>query len=339
MLLVTGAAGYIGSHFVRYYLEKYQDREVVAVDNLSMGHRESLSGRHEARIRFHQAEIGDRQGISRILKDNQVDAVVHFAANAYVGESQIKPFKYLDNNVGATTGLLAAMDESGVKRIVFSSTCASYGNPHYSPMDEAHPQKPINTYGVSKYMVEEMLRSLALASNFKFACLRYFNAAGADESGEIGESHDPETHLIPLALFASLGKSAGLKVFGDDYDTPDGTCVRDYVHVFDLASAHCLALDLLESADYKGDMQESAEKGIAINLGTAHGASVKEVIAATEKVTGRPVPHTFEARRPGDPAHLVADNSKAKRVLGWSPKYDLLRTIETAHKWEANRRY
>jgi len=339
VLLVTGACGYIGSHFVRYYLDNYPDRQVIAVDNLSEGHRQAISGKHEARIRFYQTNIGDRQAMSRIMSEHQVEGVVHFAASAYVGESQEVPFKYFDNNVGNTTGLLAAMDEASVKRLVFSSTCATYGNPEYSPLDEKHRQKPINTYGVTKYMVEEMLRALALCKNLRFVALRYFNASGACPSGDIGESHDPETHLLPLAIKAALGKSEGLRVFGNDYDTPDGTCVRDYIHVNDLAAAHCQALELIGGSDFKGDMVQSNDHGMAINLGTSHGASVKEVIAGVEAVTGKPVPHKFEARRPGDPAHLVANSAKAKAILGWEPKHDLKSIIESAAHWEANRRY
>ncbi|HND06779.1 MAG TPA: UDP-glucose 4-epimerase GalE, partial [Candidatus Obscuribacter sp.] len=224
-------------------------------------------------------------------------------------------------------------------RLVFSSTCATYGKPQYLPIDEKHPQKPINPYGSSKLMVEEMLRALALSKGLKFACLRYFNAAGASDSGEIGESHEPETHLIPLALMAALGKIPQLKVYGDDYDTPDGTCIRDYIHVLDLAAAHCQALDLLKRPDFVGDMEESDGLGIAINLGTASGASVKEVIAQVEAVLDKPVPYQIEARRPGDPSRLVADNSKARRVLAWNPRYDLKRIIETAAQWELARRY
>lgn len=337
MLLVTGACGYIGSHFVCHYLSQ-TDEDVVAVDNFSMGHRQSLTP-WQGRIRFYDHDIADREALARLMKENQVSAVVHFAANAYVGESQVLPFKYLDNNVGGSTGLLQAMAEAGVKRLVFSSTCATYGKPQYLPIDEKHPQKPINTYGSSKLMVEEMLRALALSKGLKFACLRYFNAAGASDSGEIGESHEPETHLIPLALMAALGKIPKLKVYGDDYDTPDGTCIRDYIHVLDLAAAHCQALDLLKRPDFVGDMEESDGLGIAVNLGTASGASVKEVIAQVEAVLDKPVPYQIEARRPGDPSRLVADNSKARRVLAWNPRYDLKRIIETAAQWELARRY
>jgi len=327
MLLVTGAAGYIGSHFVRHYLAENAGAAVVAVDNLSLGHRQALSS--DDKVVFYQTELADRDALTEIMVKHKVSAVVHFAARAYVGESQQRPFFYLDNNVGGTTSLLAAMHAAGVEKLVFSSTCSSYGNPVYSPIDEKHPQNPINTYGTSKLMVEQMLAALALCTPLRYIVLRYFNAAGADDSGQIGESHDPETHLLPLAIQAALGKTPQLKVFGNDYDTPDGTCVRDYIHVNDLASAHLLALSLLDKE----------KVSLAVNLGTAKGASVKEIINMVESVSGAKVPHEFVERRPGDPSYLVSDNSKAKEVLGWTPKYDLRRTVETAVNWERNRLY
>lgn len=343
MILVTGAAGYIGSHFVRYYLKRNPDHELVAIDNLVLGNQRALDGPDHKRIRFKQVDIGSTDELSEIFATYPIDAVVHFAANAYVGESQITPFKYFDNNVVQSLKLLEAMTASGVKQLVFSSTCATYGSPKYSPLNEAHSQKPINTYGSTKLMIEEALRALALSKQLKYVCLRYFNAAGADpepEPGsEIGESHEPESHLIPLALAAALGKRDRLKVFGQDYDTRDGTCVRDYVHVNDLAEAHCQALKLIARSDYQGDLEESAQLGTAINLGTASGATVKEVIATVEKVTGKKVPYDVVGRRAGDPAELVADYAKARTVLGWQPKFDLLQTVESAYRWECNKRF
>lgn len=332
MILVTGACGYIGSHFVRYYLENVGS--VVCVDNLSLGHENALP--EDERIHFYKMDIGDGRLVD-ILIEHNVRAVVHFAANAYVGESQVVPFKYFANNVSQSLLLLEAMDRAKVRRLVFSSTCATYGRPRYSPIDELHPQKPINTYGSTKVMIEEALRSQALCRGLNYVCLRYFNAAGAHASGDIGESHAPETHLIPLALGAALG-GPGLKVYGRDYDTADGTCVRDYIHVDDLADAHCRALKLLEGG-FEGNIEESDGLGLALNLGTAVGASVSEVIAMVEAVTGKTVPHEFSDRRQGDPAYLVADYSLAGRILGWQPRFDLRAIIETAYLWERKRRF
>ncbi|CAN5136951.1 UDP-glucose 4-epimerase GalE [soil metagenome] len=345
MILVTGAAGYIGSHFVRYYLKQNPDAELVAVDNLTLGNSQSLDS-NCSRLHFYNAAIGDSAAVDKIFATHRVDAVVHFAANAYVGESQTKPFKYFENNVNETLRFLQSMQHAAVNKIVFSSTCATFGNPRYVPIDEKHPQKPINTYGSTKLMIEEALRALALSVQVKYVCLRYFNAAGADpsppEGQEIGESHEPESHLIPLAISAALnkdGKGTRLKVFGNDYETPDGTCVRDYVHVNDLAEAHCLALKLLNSDSFVGDVEESNQLGLALNLGTAHGASVQEVITAVAAVTGSEVPYDLVARRPGDPAALVADFSKAQALLGWQPQFDLKQTVESAYHWELKRRY
>jgi len=346
MLLVTGAAGYIGSHFVRYYLSQNPSEELVALDNLSLGNLLSLDGPCHSRIHFYKAALGNSDAVAGIFQAHKIEAVVHFAANAYVGESQIKPFKYFDNNVVETLKFLEVMIAAQVKQLVFSSTCATYGNPQYSPLNEAHRQKPINTYGSTKLMVEEALRALALSSQLRFAALRYFNAAGADQTSDensvIGESHEPESHLIPLALSAALAGNNNknqLKIFGSDYPTKDGTCVRDYIHVNDLAEAHCLALKLIARPDFCGDMEESGNCGVALNLGTASGASVKEVIAAVEKVTGKSVPQVEVERRPGDPPELVADFTKAKEVLGWQPKYNLEQIVESAYHWELNRRF
>ena len=278
---------------------------------------------------FYNRNFGDRSAMTELMRKHEVDSVVHFAASCYVGESETDPFKYYNNNVLNTMGLLEAMSAAGVKRLVFSSSCATYGKPDFSPITEEHRQAPINTYGLTKYLIEQILFSLNRTSNLSFVALRYFNAAGANLQGLIGESHDPETHLIPNVLKAATGKLNCLEIYGDDYDTRDGTCVRDYVHVDDLAGAHIRALALTE-----------VEKtGLGINLGTGHGASVKEVLETCASLTGLDIPHKVLARRPGDPAQLVADYSRAKEILGWTPKYDLATIIRSAWTWEASRRY
>lgn len=332
-ILVTGGAGYIGSHFIKRALNRYPTVEILALDDLREGHEEaitSMTSKTEAsRLRLINCSLADYEGISRIFSTERPDAVVHFAANAYVGESQQKPFKYFDNNVVGSLNLFKAMNENGVKKAIFSSSCTTYGNPEYIPIDEKHPQKPINVYGATKMMIEQALKALSLSSGWSFVSLRYFNAAGADDEGMIGESHDPETHLIPLVLQTALGKRKQLSIFGDDYDTEDGTCIRDYVHVNDLADAHCMALDKI--------LQESLAE--VVNLGTSHGASVMEVIKTCEKITGHPVAYEIAPRRAGDPARLVADYTKAKELLGWEPKYDLEKVITTAWNWEKRRSY
>lgn len=327
-VLVTGAAGYIGSHFVRRLLTRRPDVSVVAVDNLSEGHAESLPD--NARTKFFKLDLADEALFGRVFEEHSIDAVVHFAANAYVGESQENPFKYFDNNVVGSLNLLKAMERAKVSRIVFSSSCATYGNPVYQPLDEEHPQIPVSVYGTTKLMIEHALRALNSAKALSFCALRYFNAAGADESGDIGESHDPETHLIPLALQVALGKRECLQVYGDDYDTPDGTCVRDYVHVNDLADAHIAALDRLA---------ETKNYSLSLNLGSSVGASVKEVIDVCQKVTGKTVKAKICPRRAGDVTRLAADFSKAKRELNWEPTYTLEEIIQTAWQWEQNKRY
>ncbi|MBX9722907.1 MAG: UDP-glucose 4-epimerase GalE, partial [Candidatus Obscuribacterales bacterium] len=265
MILVTGAAGYIGSHFVRKYLAESNDAQILAIDNLCTGHKESLP--ESKRLSFEQADIGDLAKMSKLMIDYKVEAVVHFAASCYVGESEKDPFKYLNNNIGNTSKLLEAMTAAKVKRIVFSSSCATYGKPDFVPLTEEHKQHPINVYGQTKLTVEHILQALHRTSALSYVALRYFNAAGADDSGEIGESHDPETHLIPNALKAMDGTLEQLEIYGDDYDTRDGTCIRDYVHVNDLARAHIAALNL----------SKNEKTGLGINLGTGYGASVKEV--------------------------------------------------------------
>ena len=340
MILITGGLGYVGSHFALEYLQD-QDSSVVIVDDLSLGHREVLDALPVDRVHFYEGRVGDDRLLAKILETHgqKLQAVVHFAARAYVGESQVEPFLYFDRNVIETLKLLQAVVEAGIKRFVFSSTCSTFGNPQYTPLDEKHPQKPINTYGSSKLMLEEALRALALSRSLKFVMLRYFNAAGADFGCRIGESHEPETHLIPLAIQADLGKRDRLSVYGNDYDTPDGTCIRDYIHVQDLAQAHVKALNMLGQNDFSGDLEASNNLGLAVNLGTSTGSSIMQVMAAIQKVSGRPVPHVFEPRRPGDPGVLVADNSKARDVLSWSPQYNLEQIIESAYRWEANRSF
>ena len=340
MILITGGLGYVGSHFALEYLQD-QDSSVVIVDDLSLGHREVLDALPVDRVHFYEGRVGDDRLLAKILETHgqKLQAVVHFAARAYVGESQVEPFLYFDRNVIETLKLLQAVVEAGIKRFVFSSTCSTFGNPQYTQLDEKHPQKPINTYGSSKLMLEEALRALALSRSLKFVMLRYFNAAGADFGCRIGESHEPETHLIPLAIQAALGKRDRLSVYGNDYDTPDGTCIRDYIHVQDLAQAHVKALNMLGQNDFSGDLEASNNLGLAVNLGTSTGSSIMQVMAAIQKVSGRPVPHVFEPRRPGDPGVLVADNSKARDVLSWSPQYNLEQIIESAYRWEANRSF
>ena len=331
MLLVTGGAGYIGSHFIKSYLSR-SDAKLVVVDNFIEGHRRALNSLGDDLIkRMHlvEADIADELTMVETLERFNIGSVVHFAGSCYVGDSEADPSRYFDNNVASSLKLFKVMDALGVTKIVFSSSCATYGDPQYVPLDEKHPQKPVSVYGLTKYMIELALQSYGRTKGWSTACLRYFNAAGADESGIIGESHNPETHLIPRVLKAATGDLEYLEVFGDDYDTEDGTCIRDYVHVNDLAYAHCLALDMLDS-------KVCTE---AINLGTAGGASVKQVIEASKAVTGRDIKVKYSQRRPGDVAKLVANCQKAKDLLGWQPKYDLLRTIETAWHWEQNRKY
>lgn len=325
-ILVTGAAGYIGSHFVRRFLGAKQSKNIIAVDNLSVGHLESLP--KNDRFVFYENDIGNFDFMRNLMEKHKVESVVHFAASAYVGESQEKPFKYFDNNVVGTLNLFKAMNETGCRKIVFSSSCATYGNPDYSPIDEEHAQRPVSVYGTTKYMIEKAIQALA-TTGWSYASLRYFNAAGADDSGEIGESHEPETHIIPLTLQTALGKREVLQVFGDDYDTEDGTCVRDYVHVNDLADAHIQALDKLDSGT----------KELAVNLGSSVGASVKQVIEMCKQVTGRNINVKYSPRRAGDAVALFADHKRATEQLGWKPAYDLKRIVETAWNWESNRKY
>lgn len=316
-VLVTGGAGYIGSHTAKRLAEA--GHRVVVYDNLSRGHRHAV--RWGPLV---EGELTDREKLRHTLIREQIDVVIHFAALAYVGESMLAPEAYFQNNVAGTVCLLEAMRRCQVSKIVFSSTCATYGEPLRLPLDETHPQLPINPYGESKLMVEKILWWMGERTALDWIALRYFNAAGADPNGELGEEHDPETHLIPCALRAALGGER-LQVFGDDYPTPDGSAVRDYIHVSDLAQAHLLALDAL----CLGSIRRQA-----FNLGTGAGTSVREVIAAVEHVTGQPVPHDIQPRRPGDPPVLVADPALAMAHLGWQPRYSDLATIcRTAGDW------
>jgi UDP-glucose 4-epimerase len=315
-ILVTGGAGYIGSATVEMLLA--QDKQVVVLDNLVYGHREALF----EGVPFYQGSIGDRELVKEIVLKHGVKSCVHFAAFAYVGESVEKPALYYENNVGQGMRLLDALLASDVKQLVFSSTCATYGEPQSLPLEEGHPQNPTNPYGASKLFMERIMRDYDRAYGLRFVALRYFNAAGA--TPRCGEDHTPETHLIPLVLSAAQGKRSHISVFGRDYPTPDGTCVRDYIHVSDLASAHLAALD------YLGRGGESA----AFNLGNGQGYSVLEVIEAARRVTGKEIEVRFEARRPGDPSHLVADAGRAAEVLGWQPRYaSLEEIIATAWQW------
>lgn len=321
-ILVMGGAGYIGSHTVKHLVQ--QGYRCVVADNLSCGHREAV----DPRAAFEKADLLAPASLEAVFSKYEIEAVVHFAAFASVGESVQDPQKYYHNNVIGTWNLLNVMLRHGVKKIVFSSTCATYGEPQYTPLDEKHPQQPINPYGRTKLMVENIFADYARAYGLKYIALRYFNAAGSAADGDIGESHDPETHLIPLVLYAATGKRPCIKIFGTDYPTPDGTCLRDYIHVEDLAVAHRLALEKLDH--YSG----------YINLGTGIKTSVKDIIAAVEEVTGKKCPVEIAPRRAGDPAVLYAANEKAKEVLGWQPKYmEIKEIIATAWKWEQHKKY
>jgi UDP-glucose-4-epimerase GalE len=320
-ILVTGGAGYIGSHAAKALAAS--GYEPVVFDNLVYGHREAV--RWGPLV---EGDLADRALLAETLRRHDIAAVMHFAAYAYVGESMTKPGLYFANNVGNSLGLLEAMREAGLRHIVFSSTCATYGIPDSVPIRETLPQRPVNPYGESKLMVERMLHWFGVAHGLSHVALRYFNAAGADPEGETGECHDPETHLIPLVLDAALGRSVGIDVYGTDYPTPDGTAIRDYIHVTDLADAHVRALRYLEAGG----------ASTALNLATGQGHSVREVIAAAERVTGRRVPRREVARRPGDPPALVADASRARAVLGWTPHLSDLDTIlATAWAWQRSR--
>jgi UDP-glucose 4-epimerase len=318
-LLVTGGAGYIGSHTVRLLTK--QGYKIIVLDNLVYGHKDAIT---DPEVKLIQGNLGDALLLEKIFTGNKIDAVIHFAAYAYVGESVTDPAKYYGNNVAAPLVLLDAMRKYKCNNFIFSSTCATYGNPVYVPIDENHPQDPINPYGQSKLMLEKIIKDYKKAYGINYVFLRYFNASGASEDGVIGEDHNPETHLIPLIIEAGMGIRPSITVFGTDYDTPDGTGIRDYIHILDLGKAHIKAFEYLE----KGG------ESIACNLGTGKGYSVKEVIHIVEEVTGLKVPVIYGERRPGDPARLVANPSFAKKSLGWEAEYkDLRDTVKTAWKW------
>jgi len=314
VVLVIGGAGYIGSHTARAL--RRAGHEVIIFDNLSTGYEFLAAG-----FELIKGDVLDKAALKPAL--SRADAIMHFAAHAYVGESVINPRKYFHNNVEGGLALLNGALDAGGKKIIFSSTCAVYGEPAKVPIEENIPRQPVNPYGVSKLFFEQALEAYDRAYSFRYASLRYFNAAGADDSGEIGELHDPETHLIPLALRAAAGLGPALQVFGADYPTPDGTCIRDYIHVNDLASAHVKAMEHLAAG----------KESFAVNLGTGTGASVSEVIAMVEKVAGKRVPHKMVPRRPGDPPALVANPAKAQSLLKWKAERGLKDIVSTARKW------
>ncbi len=316
-VLVVGGAGYIGSHMVRA-LQK-SSREVVVFDNLEKGHREAI-----AEVSLYEGDLRNKQDVRGVFEKHQIDAVMHFSAFSLVGESMQKPELYYENNVYGTLNLLTAMKDYGVRHFIFSSTAAVFGEPQNVPIDEQHPTSPTNVYGETKLAVEKMLAWFDSIYGIKSVSLRYFNAAGADPAGDIGELHAHETHLIPLVLEAALGQRPYISILGDDYDTRDGTCIRDYIHVNDLADAHILALEYLLSG--KGSN--------VFNLGNGNGYSVKEIIDVARKVTGKEITARTAERRPGDPAVLIAGSEKASQVLGWRPKLnDITAIIETAWRW------
>jgi len=319
VVLVIGGAGYIGSHTARAL--KRAGHEVIVFDNLSTGHEFLATG-----FELVRGDVLDASALARILP--RADAIMHFAAHAYVGESVANPREYFRNNVEGGLSLLNAALDAKVNKIIFSSTCAVYGEPARIPIEENIPRQPVNPYGVSKLFFENALEAYDRAYGFRFASLRYFNAAGADESGEIGELHNPETHLIPLALQAAAGTGPELQVFGSDYPTPDGTCIRDYIHVNDLASAHVKALEHLAAG----------KESFAANVGTGHGYSVQEVISAVEEVTGKRVPRRTGPRRAGDPPSLVANPAKAQALLHWKATRGLRDVVETAWNWMERQR-
>ncbi len=322
-ILVTGGAGYIGSHFARM-VSKSND-EVIVADNLSRGHQESIPDG----VQFKNVDIRDAEKISEVIRKYSPEAVVHFAAFAYVEESVEHPELYYQNNVVGSYNLIRAASENKVKYFVFSSTCSVYGNPGKVPISEEAQTNPINPYANTKLMIEMMLKDFQSAYGMKYVSLRYFNAAGADDSGEIGESHNPEPHLIPIVLEAANGKREKVSVYGNDYKTPDGTCIRDYIHVNDLSNAHVKALEHLSSGN----------ESTIINLGTGSGNSVMEIIKTAEKVTGKNILFGIAKRRKGDPAILVADNTKALKILNWKPKYTIDDIIRTAWNWHQNPKY
>lgn len=327
MILVTGGAGYIGSHFVLELLK--QGYDVVVFDNLSVGHIETINTLQKQNLKgkfidYINGDLKNINDVKEVFKRYKIQAVVHFAAYSQVNESVKEPSKYYQNNVGGSINLLHEMINNNVKKIVFSSTASTYGEPQYTPIDEKHPQEPINPYGKTKLAIEKIMDELDNSNELKSVRLRYFNVIGADKDSLIGEWHNPETHLVPNILKSTFNKSQTFKIFGDDYNTKDGTCIRDYININDLIDAHILALDYL----LKGGETNY------FNLGTNEGNSVKEIFDICEEVTQQKIPVEIVQRREGDPAVLIAKNDKAKEVLGWNPKRTLKDSIETAYKWE-----
>ncbi|MFA5404032.1 MAG: UDP-glucose 4-epimerase GalE [Ignavibacteria bacterium] len=321
-VLVTGGAGYIGSHTVRKLLEIGFD--VVVLDNLSRGHFEAVP----KNIHFENVDLLNEQDLVNAIKKYPIDAVIHFAAFAYVGESVENPGLYYKNNVVGSFNLIKVINDLGIKKFVFSSTCSIYGNPENIPISEKEPANPINPYARTKFMIENILSDYDSSYGLKYVALRYFNAAGDSDDGAIGESHNPEPHLIPLVLYTALEKRDSIKIYGDDYPTKDGTCIRDYIHVNDLADAHIKALNYLNK-----------NESTVINLGTGNGYSVKEIVDVARKITGKKIKSEIVERRAGDPAILIADNKKAKEILGWIPEYNLERILMTAWNWHKNQKY
>ncbi|PKL83579.1 MAG: UDP-glucose 4-epimerase GalE [Ignavibacteriae bacterium HGW-Ignavibacteriae-3] len=322
-ILVTGGAGYIGSHFVRYLANN--GHHPVVLDNLSRGHIESIP----TEIPFEDVDIIDSDSVLDALRNHEPSAVVHFAGYAYVGESVEHPEIYYQNNVAGSLNLIRLCAQNGIKNFIFSSTCSIYGNPAHVPISEEQPPNPINPYANTKLMIEMILKDFESAFGMKHVALRYFNAAGADPSGLIGESHNPEPHLIPIILNVALGKRSKVSVYGNDYETPDGTCIRDYVHVNDLAAAHLKAVEYLN----KGNSSS------VINLGTGRGNSVLEIIKKAEDITKKKIPYDIVSRRPGDPAMLLADNSKAKDLFNWAPEFAIDEIIQSAWHWHKKQKY
>lgn len=323
-ILVTGGAGYIGSHVALALLSS--GYKIAILDNLVNGHRELVEA--VLKIPVIVGDTGDRACLEKIFASHNIEAVMHFAAYAYVGESMVDPFKYYHNNVAKTITLLEAMLAAGVKKLVFSSTCAAYGIPKFIPVSEDESSHPINPYGASKLMVERILTDFKAAYGLESVCFRYFNAAGADPEGRLGEDHQPETHIIPLILLAALGKRPHISIYGTDYPTPDGTCIRDFIHVVDIAKAHILGLQYL---------LEGGETAL-FNLGNGNGYSIREIIQAAEQVTGKVIPVIECDRRPGDPPILVGSSKKANSILGWEPEYpQMVQMLKHAWNWHQKR--
>lgn len=320
-VLVTGGAGYIGSHCVYGLVDK--NEEVIVADNLQTGHEDAV---HQ-KARLYKGDIRDREFLDRVFSENKIDSVIHFAANSLVGASMKEPLAYFDNNVHGTEVLLSTMNKHKVNRIIFSSTAATYGEPERIPILETDKTQPTNAYGETKLAMEKMMKWVDIAYGIKYIALRYFNVAGAHENGTIGEDHDPETHLIPLILQVPIGKRGSIAIFGDDYETRDGTCIRDYIHVMDLVDAHILALNKLRAG---------AESSI-YNLGNGEGFTVKEIIEAARRVTGHPISSSVMKRRAGDPSILIASSERAQQELGWKPNFtDADEIIASAWKWHKN---